>query len=285
MKNLSNIVLSLAVVVVLTSGGYFLYRQTMPLQDFDSGMDDGTVNVAAGRDLAFREVTQTRREDVDGTGGCDVKLLYPQIEESSGVSSDIRESMNAQIASAVKEFLTTDDEDLDHAATSFVSSCKADLTDLVAQMDDPIESAQQAWTSEVGYDIKQNSNGLLSIGLSNYLNQGGAHPNITQLFLNFDVKTGKQLSLRDVIGSDRLTAFEVKEKQWLIDNEADQLFEESLSEFKAYVATPIDEQTSRYIDDALFYMTPETIGIFYNPYLIAPYVAGPIAVEIPRSEI
>lgn len=284
MKNLSNIVLSLAVVVVLTSGGYFIYRQANPERQLD-GEFGATVNVAAGKDLLFREVTQTRREDVEGTGGCDVKLLYPQIEESSSVSSEIRESMNAQIASAVKEFLTADDEDLDHAATSFVSSCKADLTDLVAQMDDPIASAQQAWTSEVGYDVKQNSNGLLSIGLSNYLNQGGAHPNITQLFLNFDVKTGKQLSLRDVIAADRLTAFEVKEKQWLIDNEGDQLFEESLSEFKAYVATPTDEQTSHYIDDALFYMTPEAIGIFYNPYLIAPYVAGPIAVEIPRLEL
>lgn len=284
MQNLSNIVLSLAVVVVLTAGGYFIYRQANPDLQLD-GEFGATVNVAAGTDLSFREVTQSRREDVEGTGGCDVKLLYPQIEESSSVSSEIRESMNAQIASAVKEFLTADDEDLDHAATSFVSSCKADLTDLVVQMDDPIESAQQAWTSEVGYDIKQNSNGILSIGLSNYLNQGGAHPNITQLFLNFDVKAGKQLALRDVLASDRLTAFEVKEKQWLIDNEADQLFEESLNEFKAYVATPTDEQTNRYIDDALFYMTPEAIGIFYNPYLIAPYVAGPIAVEILRSEI
>lgn len=274
--------LSLAVVVVLTSGGYFLYQQSASAPDLDSGINDGTVNIAAGSDLSFREVTQTRHEDVEGTGGCSVKLLYPQIEESSGVSSEIRESMNEQIASAVKEFLTTDDEDLDHAATSFVSSCKADLSDLVAQMDDPFESAQQAWASEVGYDMKQNSNGVLSIGLSNYLNQGGAHPNITQLFLNFDVKTGKQLTLRDVIAADRLTAFEVKEKQWLIDNEADQLFEESLEEFKAYVAAPSDDQTSRYIDDALFYTTPESIGIFYNPYLIAPYVAGPIAVEIPR---
>ncbi|MEK7632690.1 MAG: DUF4163 domain-containing protein [Patescibacteria group bacterium] len=286
MKNLSNIVLSLAVVVVLTSGGYFLFRQwEADLPELDP-QDGYLVNVAAGKDLTFREVIQTRHEDVEGTGGCDVKLLYPQIEDVSGALTVIQDSINAQITVSVKEFLTTDgDEDLDHAATSFVSSCKADLTDLVAQMDDPIESAQQAWTSEVGYDIKQNANGILSIGLSNYLNQGGAHPNITQLFLNFDVKTGKQLSLRDIIGSTRLTAFEVKEKQWLIDNNADQLFEESLSEFNAYVANPTDEQTHRYIDDAIFYTTPEAIGIFYNPYLIAPYVAGPIAVEIMRSEL
>ena len=286
MKNLSNIVLSMAVAVVLTAGGYFLYRWDMDSRPQLDGEPGDVVNVAAGTDLSFREVTQTRREDVEGTGGCDVKLLYPQIESASGALTAIQDSINTQITVAVKEFLTADaNEDLDHAATSFVSSCRADLADLVAQMDDPVESAQQAWTSEVGYDIKQNSNGILSIGLSNYLNQGGAHPNITQLFLNFDVKTGKQLSLRDIIDPEKLTAFEVKEKQWLIDNEADQLFEESLSEFKAYVASPTDEQTSRYIDDAIFYTTPEAIGIFYNPYLIAPYVAGPIAVEILRSEI
>lgn len=284
MKNLNGIVVGLAVVVVLASGGFFLYRQ-MPVQDLDSGVDDGTVNVAAGKDLTFREVTQTRHEDVEGTGGCDVRLLYPQIEDSSGVSVEIRDSINTQIATAVKEFLTTDDEDLDHAATSFVGSCKADLTDLVTQMDDPIASAQEAWTSEVGYDIKQNANDILSIGLSNYLNQGGAHPNITQLFLNFDVKTGKQLTLRDVLPANRWADFEVKEKQWLIDHESDVLFEESLSEFKAYVNNPTDGPTDQYIDDAIFYLTPDAIGVFYNPYAIAPYVAGPIAVEIPRSEL
>ncbi len=281
MKNLNGIMLGMAIVVILASGGYFVYKEY--LQPETEVPTD--VTVAAGTDLTFREVTQTRHEDVDGTGGCDVKLLYPQIEESSGVSADIRESINLQIASAVKEFLTTDDEDLTLAATSFVTSCKTDLTDLVAQMDDPIESAQQAWTSEVGYDIKQNANGILSIGLSDYLNQGGAHPNITQLFLNFDVKTGKQLTLRDVIEPAKLQAFEVKEKQWLIDHESDALFEESLNEFRAYASNPTDESTDRYIDDAIFYLTPDAIGVFYNPYAIAPYAAGPIAVEILRSEI
>ncbi len=285
MKNLNGIVVGLAVLVVLASGGYFLYRWDVDGISTADSEDSDTVTVAAGKDLAFREVTQTRHEDVRGTGGCDVKLLYPQIEDSSGPSTEIRDSLNAQIAEAVKEFLVTDDEDLDHAATSFVSSCKADLTDLVAQMDDPITSAQEAWTSEVGYDIKQNANDILSIGLSNYLNQGGAHPNITQLFLNFDVKTGKQLTLRDVLPAGRWADFEVKEKQWLIDHQSDVLFEESLSEFKAYVLNPTDGPTDQYIDDAIFYLTPDAIGIFYNPYAIAPYVAGPIAVEIPRSEL
>jgi len=285
MKNLNSIVVGLAVCVVLASGGYFLYRwnaDALPQLDGEAG---DVVNVAAGKDLVFREVTQARHEDVEGTGGCDVRLLYPQIEASTDLSEDVREAMNAQITTAVKEFLSATDEDLDHAATNFVLSCKEDLVDLVAQMDDPLASAQQAWASEVGYDVKQNANGILSLGLSNYLNQGGAHPNITQLFLNFDVKTGKQLVLADVIPVGRRADFEVKEKQWLVEHEADMLFEESLNEFAAYVLNPLDALTDRYIDDAIFYTTPEAIGIFYNPYVIAPYVAGPIAVEILRENI
>lgn len=280
MNSFQKIVLGIAVVVALGAGGYFLWQQGTPV----NGTDDTAVVVAAGKDLVLREVTQSRHEDVEGTGGCDVRMLYPQIEESSEIPSDIRDGMNADITKAVKEFLTTGDVTIDVAATDFVTSCKDDLVDLVNRMNDPLESAQQAWTSEIGYDVKQNTKGILSIGLSNYLNQGGAHPNTTELFITFDVKTGKRLSLSDVIASDQWSAFEVKEKQWIIDHEADQLFEESLNEFKAYVLNPTDGSTDRYIADAIFYLTPDAIGTYYNPYSIAPYVAGPIAVEIPRAE-
>lgn len=279
---MKNIIIGLAVALAFGAGGYFLYQQNTLSQDLDSGID---VQVAAGKDLTLREVVQSRHEDVEGTGGCDVRILYPQIDEISNIDSAIRESMNDTIRKTVKEFLTTNDVNLDDAATDFVTSCKDDLVDLVAQLNDPIESAQQAWTSEIGYDVKQNANGILSIGLSNYLNQGGAHPNITEMFLTFDVKTGNQLSLRDVIDPAQTQAFELKEKQMLVNQYAGQLFEESLNEFIAYFATPTAEMTDRYIDDALWYSTPEAIGVFYNPYSIAPYVAGPIAVELLRSDL
>jgi len=281
MNSFQKIIVGLAVVVALSAGGYFIWQQGTPVNE----TDDTTVVVAAGKDLVLREVAQSRHEDVEGTGGCDVRMLYPQIEETSEIPSDIREGMNTNITKAVKEFLTTNDVNIDVAATDFVTTCKDDLVDLVNRMNDPLESAQQAWTSEIGYDVKQNTKGILSIGLSNYLNQGGAHPNTTELFITFDVKTAKQLTLRDVIPAGKWADFEVKEKQWIIDHEADQLFEESLNEFKAYVLSPTDGSTDRYIDDALFYLTPDAVGTYYNPYSIAPYVAGPISVEIPRAEL
>lgn len=279
---LETLLISLAVIVVLGAGGIFVWRQANPLRDLD-GDFGSAVNVAAGSDVALREVTKTFHKDVAGAGGCDVNLLYPQIDSSS-LGSDVRERMNGDIQNMVKQFLTTSDTSIDNAATEWTESCAADMTDLVSEMEDPVASAEQPWVSEIGYDVKQNANGMLSIGLSNYLNQGGAHPNITQLFLTFDVATGNQLSLRDLLDPAQIESFEVKEKQWLITHEADQLFEESLNEFTAYVASPTTDQTNRYIDDALFYTTPTAIGIFYNPYSIAPYVAGSIAVELMRGE-
>lgn len=168
MNTFQKIFVGIAVVVALSAGGYFIWQQGTPVNE----IDDTTVVVAAGKDLVLREVTQSRHEDVDGTGGCDVRMLYPQIEETSEISSDIRDGMNADITKAIKEFLTTGDVTIDVAATDFVTSCKDDLVDLVNRMNDPLESAQQAWTSEIGYDVKQNTKGILSIGLSNYLNQG-----------------------------------------------------------------------------------------------------------------
>lgn len=268
MKIVGNILVMLAVGIVIVGGlAFFLKQGTV------AGTEkDVTVTIAAGNDMVLREVIDARREDVEGTDGCDVKILYPQIEESSAISSDIRTAMNLEIEKIVKEFLTANESGVDEAMTDFLASCKENI-------------AEGAWTSEIGYDVKQNKNDILSIGISNALNQGGAHPNITQLFITFNVQTGKQLTLRDVVDPEKITAFEIKEKQWLVDNTAEQLFEESLIEFRAYVAAPTDDATNRYIDDLLFYLTPDAVGIYYNPYLIAPYVAGPIAVEIPRVEI
>ncbi len=267
---LHTLIIGLAIIVILGAAGLFLWRQANPSRDLD-GIGSET-NSAAGNDFALREVTKTFHKDVAGAGGCDVNLLYPQID-SSALGSDARDRMNGDIQNMVKQFLTTSDASIDDAATEWTESCAADMTDV------------QSWVSEVGYDVKQNTNGILSIALSNYLNQGGAHPNITQLFLTFDVTTGMQLSLRDILDPAQIESFEVKEKQWLIDHSADQLFEESLNEFKAYLAAPSIDETNRYIDDALFYTTPTAIGIVYNSYAIAPYVAGSIVVELTREEL
>lgn len=283
MKNLGNVVAAVVIVGGLIGLGVWLVPKWLPQSTLD-----GEFGFLQPGPLPITEVTQTRHADVEGTEGCDVRLLYPQIADdgSLSISSEAREKMNEAITTQVKDFLSTNTVSLDEAATAFVTSCQTDLAEAMSwtydMTDDPYVSLTNGWESEIGYDMKLNDGKYLSLGIANYLSTGGAHPNTTELFLTFDVATGNVVTLRDLIAADQLTAFEVKEKQWLVDNAADQLFEESVSEFTAFITSPTQEATDRYIDDAVFYVTSTDIVTFYNPYMIAPYAAGPIEVMIAR---
>lgn len=278
------IVLSVAVVGGLVGLGFLLVPRWLPSTSLD-----GAFGFTPTGPLVITEVTQTRHADVEGTAGCDVRLLYPQIADDGtmSISSEAREKMNDAITKQVTDFLSTNIVSLDEAATAWVNSCQTDLAEAMDwtydMTDDPYTSLTSGWESEIGYDMKLNDGKYLSLGIANYLSTGGAHPNITELFLTFDVATGAAVSLRDVVAADQVLAFETKEKQWLVDTMAEQLFEESTTEFAAFIATPNQEQAERYIDDAIFYLTSTNIVTFYNPYMIAPYAAGPIEVMIPRS--
>lgn len=232
--------------------------------------------------LPIVEVTDSHHADVTGTGGCDVRVLYPQIGETSTISSDVKAAINTAIVNQVRDFYASEDIALADAETGFLNRCASDLTDLVGAMTDPVASAQEAWVSEIGYDMKLNDGTYLSLGIANYISMGGAHPNTTELFTTFDVATGKTIALTDLVTQDRAVAFEVQEKQWLIDNASDRLFEESLKEFQDFVAAPSEEKALEYLADGEWYLTPENIVTFYNPYTIAPYAAGPLEVMMPR---
>jgi hypothetical protein len=275
------IVVSVAVVGGLVGLGFWLVSNWLPTGGFGE-------DYAVRGPLQITEVTQTRHADVDGTNGCDARLLYPQIADdgSMSISSEAREKMNEAITKQVADFLSTNTVSLDEAATAWVNSCQVDLAEAMVwtydTTDDPYASLTNGWVSEIGYDMKLNDGEYLSLGIANYLSTGGAHPNTTELFLTFDVATGALVTLRDVVAADQRIAFEIQEKQWLVDTMQEQLFEESATEFSAFIASPTQEHADRYIDDAIFYLTPTDIVTFYNPYMIAPYTAGPIEVMIAR---
>lgn len=280
MKNVRSVAVVFGVGLVLV-GAWFVYQSFV--DRLPTGTDDyGSIPSEQTNPLTVAEMIVTKHEDVAGTNGCDVRVLYPQIAESSAVTAEARGKMNSSIEALVRSFFSQDAESLDSAATAFASECKADLTDLVTTMDDPIASAQEGWVSEIGYDIKQNEQGTFSVGISNYLSQGGAHPNTTELFVTFDVRTGEVIPLSTFIPDDQVISREVEEKQWLLDNQQGNLFEESMNEFQAFVTAPTIEAAKTYRDDAMYYVTPANIVIFYNPYSIAPYVVGPVEVILDR---
>jgi len=283
MQTSAKMILSVAGIGVVVGLGFWLVPKWSPQTSLD-----GMLGAMPAAPLPITEITQTRHADVEGTAGCDVRVLYPKIVDDGtlGISSEARERMNEAIIAQVTDFLSTNTVSLDEAATAWVTSCQADLTEAMSweydTTDDPYVSLTNGWQSEIGYDTKLNDGTYLSLGIANALSTGGAHPTITELFLTFDVVTGNTVTLRDMLAADKLMAFEVQEKQWLVDNMREQLFEEFVSEFDAFLAAPTQEDVDRYVDDAMIYITSKNIVTFYNPYMIAPYTAGPIEVLIAR---
>lgn len=281
MNNVRSVVVVIGVALVMV-GAWFFYQSFV--DNLSSGIDgeSGSLPSEDIGPLSVTEVIVTKHEDVTGTNGCDVRVLYPQISESASVTAEARGKINASIDVLVRSFFSTGASSIDDAAGAFAADCKTDLTELVGVMDGPIASAQQGWVSEIGYDIKQNEQEIFSVGISNYLSQGGAHPNTTALYITFDTLTGEVIPLSTFIPDDKVITREVEEKQWLIDNQQGNLFEESMNEFQAFVTAPTIEAAKTYRDDVTFYVTPTDIVIFYNPYSIAPYASGPIEVILDR---
>lgn len=274
-------VLVLIILGLVAYGTWRLVPDLLPTKDLD-GEYGGTVSAGS---VALRNVDESNHEVVEGSGGCDVNLSYVLVEESEGVDGAVRDAINASILATLGDFFPADGVPLSDAATSFVQTCQRDLEHFVGQMDDPIAVAQQGWTTDITTTVYQNADGILSLGFSNESYFGGAHPNTVTTFLTFDLASGKELTLRDVIAADSYQAFVTKEKTWLVDNASELLFEESLQEAKEYLVSPTDASTDRFMNDTQFYLTPEMIVTFYNAYAIAPYASGPIAVELARDDI
>ena len=117
---------------------------------------------------------------------------------------------------------------------------------------------------------------IISLELSQYIYSGGAHGNGYVQFMNFDPKSGEEISLNDLVTdySEFTTIVEMKFRE----------------KFSIPVLTNINS-TGYWFHDDKFYL-PTTIGltansilIRYNPYEIDSYAAGPIELEIPREEV
>jgi hypothetical protein len=103
---------------------------------------------------------------------------------------------------------------------------------------------------------------------------GGAHPNVTITYYNYDPVTGKKMELKDVFTSDGLASLqELAEQEFRVVRELDP--EENLEEAGFW----FDE--GRFELSNNFTFTDSGILFYYNPYEIASYADGPTEVMLP----
>ena len=130
------------------------------------------------------------------------------------------------------------------------------------------ESAME-WDAQIDGEIMYQSDEIVSIALTSYMNTGGAHGSLVITFLNFDVFTGKQLKNEDLF-EDYLSFKEIA---------------------KEYFNEEIADKKDLYFESDNFKL-PENIGfndegviLLYNTYEIAPYSSGITEINIPWNDL
>jgi hypothetical protein len=124
-----------------------------------------------------------------------------------------------------------------------------------------------------------NDSQIFSYGISHFVDFGGAHPNRTRLFYNFDLKTGNVIFEEDIF-KDGFTA-ELTEilKQKLSEDLSEQnINRENSLNITDYFVDEIKPNHNFYIND-------ESICYVFNPYEIAPYYIGETEINLPYSMI
>lgn len=125
--------------------------------------------------------------------------------------------------------------------------------------------SKQVWEAQFDGDLLYQSNEIISLSLTSYINTGGAHGILNINFLNFNPQTGDLITNAQLIND--LEGFKEVAKPF---------FTESIKN-KDLVITDVNTlplaKNIAYSEDGII--------ILYNTYEIAPYTAGIIEYTIP----
>lgn len=140
------------------------------------------------------------------------------------------------------------------------------------------EEYPRSWSQDINVHIEHQFAGTqtLSLSLSMYNYTGGAHPNSSLIYVNYDIFSKKIIKLSDLINPNmmaRLTyiAGTIFRKQ------------EGLSPTE-----PLENyffENQKFSLNSNFLITKKGLLFFYNPYEIRSYAEGPMELMVPYSAI
>lgn len=197
-----------------------------------------------------------------------ITIDYLKVIGNEEISSIINSQINSQIIETL--FLG---EDQNPSAKSIVEAAKQFI---LAYRDHKNEfEYEMEYEAEITVSEVFSNQVYLSIQFQNYLFTGGAHGYGSTFFKNFDLQTGKEITITDF--------FDDYEGFLIIAEKA----------FRKRNQIPENESinaTGFWFDEE-FFSLPDTMGVsknelvfIYNPYDIASYADGPIEFKISKKE-
>lgn len=183
-------------------------------------------------------------------------IIYPQVK---GPKKSVSDKVNKTL--------------LEHTKKSYSAYVQLE--------NDEKQDKKQSWCKEfpsmcnyeysLSYSVKYNKSNKLSIVLDDYQYTGGVHGNNTLTSYNFDLKTGKQIKLNDILNTSKKRK-NVQKYVYDYIKKHPRNFYEDVKQSDVI----INNNTS-------FYYTDNGIAIQFQIYEVAPYSSGNPVVKVPSS--
>ena len=146
---------------------------------------------------------------------------------------------------------------------------------------DPDQTAN-AFLYKLLYNPKRIDEKVLSLYGSEITYSGGVHPVHVCLSVTYDMATGKELKLQDILVDD--STFDALSQLIIQDLDAHKKEYQLFDGYASVVAQRYGTASAN-TDNEAWYFSDTGLCVFFSPYDIAPYVAGQILVEIPYDQL
>jgi hypothetical protein len=202
-------------------------------------------------------------KSIEKTENAKINISYPKAEGNEKIADRINNTIENFLANEINMSEKSDKNlKLEDAIKDFDNEYKLFKEDF--------GDSTQEWEALIESEVNYESEAILCVSVTSYLDTGGAHGNSHVTFLNFDRTSGKLLKIKDIINDEEgfknlvLPFFEKATKPLSDDEEVQNLF----------------------FGEA--FQLPENIGfntegviLLYNVYEIASYVQGVTEFTIP----
>lgn len=196
-------------------------------------------------------------KDDDGTVLMYINYVYPVIENKDN-----------------NEYIAKINDEYKAYAEKFISDAEANSDDAKELMEAMGKDKFRPFEFNLSYDVHTDKNDLLSVTNYEYYDLGGAHPNTERASRTFDLKNAKELVLSDVVKGD------ADEIHTMVYDVFVSYFEENSEDFSAEAASELDKEC----DNVKFYVTDNTIVLYFDVYQVSAYAAGYPTVELKYNE-
>lgn len=163
---------------------------------------------------------------------------------------------------------------IDRALEAWAVSVERDFRALAAE---PVQSPSP-WAVDLKYDIARNDDAMFAVVFTHYSYTGGAHPNTFRRTFNFLMPDGADVELPEL--------FTLRGVQRISDI--------SIAQLKPALTAPDGMSDVDWIKRGAgpnarnfksFVLQPRVLEVFFDPYQVAAYAAGPQEVRIPLTRL